>query len=59
MVEVAQFKAGQSFGEKSIEEDKPRAATVYVKSDNIIVAVLTKKDYKHVIGESFKKHQQN
>jgi CRP-like cAMP-binding protein len=59
MVETAQFKAGKSFGEKSIEENKPWAATVYVKSDKIIVAVLTRRDYKQVIGESFKIHQES
>jgi hypothetical protein len=52
------MKAGKSFGEKSIEENLPRAATVFVKSENIIVAVLDRKDYKKVIGDSFRKHQE-
>ena len=50
------MKAGKSFGERSIEENEPRAATVYAKSEDIIVAVLARKDYKKVIGDSFKKH---
>ena len=45
---------GKSFGEKSIEENKPRAATVYVRSQNMIVATLNRTDYKKVIGDSFK-----
>jgi CRP-like cAMP-binding protein len=54
MKEVAQFGPGKSFGEKSIEENKPRAATVYVKSKTILVAELTRMDYLKVIGNSFK-----
>jgi len=45
---------GKSFGEKSIDDNKPRAATVYVKSDKILVAELTKADYLKIIGNSFK-----
>jgi len=32
MKEVTQLGTGKSFGEKSIEENKPWAATIYVKS---------------------------
>ena len=45
---------GKSFGEKSIDDNKPRAATVYVRSKEIIVAELTRVDYIKVIGSSFK-----
>lgn len=58
MTETAVFKAGKSFGEKAIEENKPRAATVYVKSDSILVAVLTKSDYKKVIGDAIIRQQE-
>lgn len=54
MKEIAQMTAGKSFGEKSIDEDKPRAATVYVRSKTILVAELTRVDYIKVIGNSFK-----
>ncbi len=54
MKEIAQIGAGKSFGEKSIDENKPRAATVYVRSNVILVAELTRTDYIKVIGNSFK-----
>lgn len=45
---------GKSFGEKSIDDNKPRAATVYVRTPSIVVAELTRTDYIKVIGNSFK-----
>lgn len=57
--EIYQYGPGKSFGEKAIEESKPRAATVYVKSDAVIVATLTRADYIKVIGTSFKNQLDN
>jgi CRP-like cAMP-binding protein len=54
MKEVTQLDAGKSFGEKAIEEDKPRAATVYCRSQNVVLATLTRHDYHKVIGDSFR-----
>lgn len=54
MKEVSNIGPGKYFGEKSIEDDKPRAATVYVRSDTILVAELTRADYIKIIGNSFK-----
>ena len=34
--------------------NKPRAATVYVRSNKCIMAVLNKRDYLKVLGDSFK-----
>jgi len=52
--EVTQFGSGRSFGEKAIEENKPRSATVYVRSEEIVVATLTRNNYLKVIGDSYK-----
>lgn len=52
MKEVKQLKAGGSFGEMAIIQDKPRAATVYAKT-NVIVATLKRDDYNRVIGDRF------
>ena len=54
MKEVAQHGSGYSFGELSLINNKPRAATVYVRSNKCIMAVLNKRDYLRVLGDSFK-----
>ena len=54
MKEVAQHGSGYSFGELALINDKPRAATVYVRSSKCIMAVLNKRDYLRVLGDSFK-----
>lgn len=46
------MKEGGSFGEMAIIQDKPRAATVYAKTD-VIVATLKRDDYNSVIGDRF------
>ena len=52
--EVAQYGSGYSFGELSLINNKPRAATVYVKSGKCITAVLNKRDYLRCLGDSYK-----
>lgn len=54
MKEVVQLGSGKSFGEKAIEEDKPRAATVYCRSDDVVVGTLKRTDYHRVIGDTFR-----
>lgn len=54
MKEVAQHGSGYSFGELALINNKPRAATVYVRSNKCIMAVLNKRDYLKVLGDSFK-----
>ena len=54
MKEVAQHGSGYSFGELSLVNNKPRAATVYVRSNKCIMAVLNKRDYLRVLGDNFK-----
>ena len=54
MKEVAQYGAGYSFGELALINNKPRAATVYVRSSRGIMAVLNKRDYLRVLGDNFK-----
>ena len=55
MQEVAQYGSGYSFGELSLINNKPRAATVYVRSARCITAVLNKRDYLRCLGESYKR----
>lgn len=40
---------GTSFGELSLQNDKPRAATVIVKSDTATMIVISKRNYKRVL----------
>jgi CRP-like cAMP-binding protein len=53
MKDVNYLGVGKSFGEKSIEENKPCAATVYVRSEEVLVLSLTRADYKKLIGDTF------
>ena len=52
--EVANYGAGKYFGEKSIEENMPRAATIIVKSEECILASLTRANYVSAVGDAFK-----
>ena len=45
---------GEFFGEKAIEENTYRAATVLVNSETCLVASLTKNDYVAAVGDAFK-----
>jgi len=52
MKEVKQLEEGGSFGEMAIIQDKPRAATVYART-NVIAATLKREDYNRVLGGSY------
>jgi hypothetical protein len=52
--EVSTLDEGKSFGELALITDKSRAATCYVKSHNAVLGVLAKKDYAHILGDTFK-----
>ena len=45
---------GDSFGEQSLLHDKPRMATVYVISETASLAMLSKRNYKKVLGAIYK-----
>eukprot|EP00347_Sterkiella_histriomuscorum_P012371 403368842 len=49
LVEVAQLKSGQSFGELALISNKPRAATIKCMTDAHFL-VLQKKDYEQILG---------
>jgi CRP-like cAMP-binding protein len=53
MKDVSYLGAGKSFGEKSIEENKPCSATIYVRSEEVLVLSLIRNDYKKMIGDTF------
>ena len=55
MEEVADLSDGKDFGEQSLIDDKPRNATIFVKSEKLVAAILTKDDYLMVLGESEKR----
>lgn len=48
--EVGQLRTGQSFGEKALIENKPRAATIRCR-EPCFFAVLSKNDYNSSIGK--------
>ena len=48
---------GRIFGEKALDNDKPRAATVFVKSKTMLACTLIKADYVRVMGASFKQNE--
>lgn len=55
---VIDFK-GHSFGELSLLYERPRQATVYISSPTASLIVLSKRNYKKVLGASLKaKHDQ-
>ncbi|CDW81356.1 cyclic nucleotide-binding domain containing protein [Stylonychia lemnae] len=49
LLEVAQLKQGQSFGELALISNKPRAATIKCITDTHFL-VLFKKDYEQILG---------
>ena len=53
MEKVNTLTAGQYFGEKSIEENRNRAATVIVDdNEELITATLTRTHYISVVGKA-------
>jgi hypothetical protein len=45
---------GTFFGERSLQSDKPIAATVFVKSQQASFITLSKRDYKRQLGADLK-----
>lgn len=45
---------GTFFGERSLQSDKPIAATVFVKSQQAAFITLSKRDYKRQLGADLK-----
>ena len=50
---MGELGEGKSFGELALLTDKPRNATIFTKSSQVTLGVLTKRDYQRLIGESF------
>lgn len=52
--DTGEIGVGKYFGEKAIEENEPRAASAYVKSDKCILASLTRTSFISAVGDAFK-----
>jgi CRP-like cAMP-binding protein len=52
-----ELQDGKIFGEKALDNDKPRAATVFVKSKQMLACTLIKADYVRVMGSSYKQNE--
>lgn len=55
---VGERSSGEYFGEKAIDEEAPRAATICVESEKCIVATLTRDDYKKTVGDAITQHKE-
>lgn len=54
MTKVHSYKTGEGFGELSLTNSKPRAASILATQDSQF-ACLSKKDFENIIGEEVKK----
>ena len=56
MEHVNQLVGGYSFGQDALISEQPRNATCYVMSKKVIVAVLTKNDFRRILQEKERQH---